>query len=152
MRYFLIFLILLFSQVSHANKAQKFDDFIYSFYSDFSQRHLKKVSTDYFHPDAQFIFGEHIMVPGSAQEIESVFQSIIKSLESDNYQKSIIKSIDKKFTGNKYIVATVYFDRLKRNNKKLDSMCSTYSAVMLSGKWKILSWLPSKPQKNNSCF
>jgi hypothetical protein len=148
----LIFIVLFISSFTQANENTDFDNFIESFYYDFSQRNLKKVSVEYFHKNVQFIFGEHIMAPGSATEIESVFHSIIESLEKDGYQKSVIKDIDKNFTGSSYVVATIFFDRFKTNNEKLDSMCSTYSAAKLEGKWKILTWLPSKPVKENSCF
>ena len=151
MKCFLI-LCLFISSFSHADEFNDFDKFIENFYDKFSQRELKKVSEEYFHESAQFIFGEHIMVPGSSAEIESVFISIINSLEKDGYQKSIIRNIDKNYTGDSFVVATIYFDRFKNTSEKLDSMCSTYSAVKLSGKWKILTWLPSKPEKEHSCF
>ncbi len=151
MKYLLI-IFLFISSFLHAEEYNDFDKFIESFYDRFSQRELKRVSEEYFHEGAQFIFGEHIMVPGNSIEIESVFHSIIKSLEKDGYQKSIIRNIEKNYTGDSFVVATIYFDRFKKNSEKLDSMCSTYSAVKLSGKWKILTWLPSKPEKENSCF
>jgi hypothetical protein len=152
MKCFLILGALLISSFGQANEEQDFDEFMASFYQDFSQRQLKRASEQYFHQDAQFVFGEHVMVPGSAVEIEAVFQSIIESLEEDGYQKSVIRDIAKTYSGNTYVVATVYFDRYKSGEEKLDSMCSTYSAVRLAGEWKILTWLPSKPQKESSCF
>jgi hypothetical protein len=135
-----------------ANEHHNFDQFIKSFYDQFSQRELKQVSEKYFHPNAQFVFGNHIMVPGSAKEIESVFQSIMESLEKDGYQKSSIQKIHTNYTGYNYVVATIYFHRFKKNGEKLDSMCSTYSAAKLEDTWKILTWLPSKPEKADSCF
>ena len=151
-RYLLVAVLLLMGFSTKANELQNFDQFIQNFYDQFSQRKLKQVSEQFFHPDAQFVFGDHIMVPGSPKEIESVFQSIMESLEKDDYQKSSIQNISTNYTGNKNVVAKIYFDRLKRNGEKLDSMCSVYSAVRLEGNWKILTWLPSKPEKPDSCF
>jgi len=149
---YLIIITLLVSPFVNANKNNDFDMFIKNFYDDFSQRKLKKISEEVFHQDAQFIFGEHIMVPGSAIELEAVFISIIASLEKDGYKKSVVRHINTNYTGNNYVVSTIFFDRYKNNNEKLDSMCSTYSAVKLAGGWKILTWLPTKPQESDSCF
>ena len=149
---YLTVIILLFCSLAQASENNDLDKFIESFYADFSQKNLKKISEEYFHKNAQFIFGEHIMVPGSANEIESVFLSIFDSLEKDGYQKSVIRNINKNHTGNTYVVATIYFDRFKKNEEKLDSMCSTYSIVRLADSWKILAWFPSKPKKEDSCF
>jgi hypothetical protein len=133
-------------------KESNFEDFIRAFYQDFSQRNLTAISQKYFHPSAQFVFGQHVFAPGSAKEIESVMQSIIKSLEEDGYKRSVIKHIDSQYTGKSYVVAIIFFTRLKTDNQKLDNMYSTYSAVQISGEWKILTWLPTKPEKSNSCF
>ncbi|MEH6635189.1 MAG: hypothetical protein V7700_06700 [Halioglobus sp.] len=149
---YLTAIFLLVSSLSQAGENNEVDIFIESFYHNFSQRNFKKIAEEYFHKDAQFIFGEHIMVPGNATEIESVFLAIIDSLEKEDYQKSVVRSISKNYTGNTYVVATIYFDRFKNNKEKLDSMCSTYSIVKLAGSWKILAWFPSKPEKEDSCF
>jgi len=149
---YLTIIVLLISSFAQANEQKDFEEFIENFYDKFSQKKLREVSEEYFHKNVQFIFGEHIMAPGSATEIESVFHSIMASLEKDGYKKSVIKEINTNFTGDNYVVATILFERFKNNNEKLDTMCSTYAAAKLEGKWKILTWLPTKPNKKNSCF
>ena len=152
MKYLFIFLSFIYSSLTFSSEIQSFDEFITDFYKSFSSRQLHKISELHFHPNVQFIFGNHVMVPGNSQKVESTLASIIKALEEDGYQKSVIRNISKKQSGSNFIVATVLFDRFKVNNEKLDSMCSTYSAVRLNEKWKILTWLPSKPKTNSSCF
>lgn len=152
MKYLFIFLSFIYSSLTFSSEIQGFDEFITDFYKSFSSRQLHKISELHFHPNVQFIFGNHVMVPGNSQKVESTLASIIKALEEDGYQKSVIRNISKKQSGSNFIVATVLFDRFKVNNEKLDSMCSTYSAVKLNEKWKILTWLPSKPKANSSCF
>lgn len=152
MKYLFIILIILFEPKSFASDGQDFDKFITDFYKSFNTRQLQKLSEQYFHPNVQFIFGDHVMVPGSSKEIESTLLSITQALEEDGYQKSLIRNISKNYSGSNYVVATIFFDRIKINSEKLDSMCSTYSAVKLSGEWKILNWLPNKPKNQTSCF
>lgn len=152
MKHVLIIFFLFFQPISFASDAQDFDEFITDFYKSFSDRQLQIISEQHFHQSVQFIFGEHVMVPGNSKEIESTLSSIISVLEEDGYRKSLIRHISKEYSGSNYVVATILFDRIKTNSEKLDSMCSTYSAVKLSGKWKILTWLPSKPKSLNSCF
>jgi len=152
MKHLLIIAFFLFHSLTQASEFQNFDEFIADFYKSFSSRQLNKVSEQHFHPNVQFIFGDHVMVPGNSKEVESILLSIIEALEEDGYQKSVIRNISKNYSGSNYVVATILFDRFKTNNEKLDSMCSTYSAVNLNGKWKILTWLPNKPISKTSCF
>ncbi len=152
MKCFLIIVAFLYHPLTFSFEPQNFDEFINDFYKSFSSRQLHKISEEYFHPNVQFIFGNHVMVPGSSDKVKSTLLSIIEALDEDGYQKSIIRNISKNYSGSSYVVATVLFDRFKTNNELLDSMCSTYSAVNLNGKWKILTWLPSKPKNKTSCF
>jgi|GEM_PF-3967621 len=152
MKHVFIIFLLFFQTLSFASDAQNFDEFITDFYKSFSTRQLQKLSEQHFHQNVQFIFGEHVMVPGNSKEIESTLRSIIQALEEDGYQKSLIRNISANYSGSNYVVATIFFDRIKMNSDKLDSMCSTYSAVKLNDKWKILTWLPSKPKSQTSCF
>ncbi|WP_085297580.1 hypothetical protein [Cognaticolwellia mytili] len=152
MKYFFILFSFLFSSLTFSTELESFDDFITDFYASFSSRQLQKISEQHFHPNVQFIFGNHVMVPGNSKKVESILASIIKALEEDGYQKSVIRDISKTQSGSNFVVATVFFDRIKTNSEQLDSMCSTYSAVNLNGEWKILTWLPSKPKTETSCF
>jgi len=152
MKHLFILISFLYSSFTFSSELQSFDEFITDFYKSFSSRQLHKISEQHFHPNVQFIFGNHVMVPGNSKKVESTLASIIEALEEDGYQKSVIRSISKTQSGSNFVVATVFFDRIKTNNKQLDSMCSTYSAVNLNGEWKILTWLPSKPKTKVSCF
>ena len=152
MKYVFIIFLVFFQQSSFGADTQEFDEFITDFYQSFSNRELQKLSEQHFHPNAQFIFGNHVMALSNSKEIESTLFSIVQALEEDGYEKSLIKNISKNYSGSNYVVATIFFDRIKNNSEKLDSMCSTYSAVKLNGKWKILTWLPSKPESPTSCF
>lgn len=136
---------------SFSDEHRDVDDFIHAFYQSFSEKDLARISTDFFHPNAQAVFGEHVLPLANEEEIKQLFSAILTSLEKKGYKQSVIKSLTKKPLGNDFTFVTVSFDRQRADGSTIDSMCSSYSIVNTHQGWRFIQWVPSDPLADGSC-
>lgn len=148
-----LILMMLFS-ISGACRAVESDDvdlFLANFYSDFSEHKIDRLSSLYFHAGAQAVFGEHVAMLSSNDDVRAMFIAVLGGLDKKGYKRSVIKRVSKTRLGENYVFVSVLFDRVAADGSKLDSMCSSYSMVKVGGDWQILSWVPTDPLPTGAC-
>jgi hypothetical protein len=131
--------------------ADDVDVFLTNFYSDFSEHKIDRLSSSYFHPGAQAVFGEHVSILSSSGDVRDMFTAILGGLDEKGYKRSVVKRVSKTRLGESYVFVSVLFDRVSVDGNRLDSMCSSYSMVKVSGEWRFLSWVPTEPLPTGTC-
>lgn len=143
--------LLLVSSTSFAAEPDGVDKLLSDFFADFSARKIERLSSDFFHPGAQAVFGEHVTVLSSPEEVRGMFTAILGGLDKRGYHRSVIRHVSKTRVGEHYVLATVLFDRVMVDGKKIDTVCSTYSMVKSKSGWRFLTWIPTDPLPNGRC-
>lgn len=127
------------------------DALLSNFYADFNGRKIERLSSEYFHPGAQAVFGEHVTVLTNADDVKGMFSAILGGLEKRGYHRSVVRNVSQTRVGENYVLATVLFDRVMADGKKIDTVCSTYSMVKAKSGWRFLTWIPTEPLANGRC-
>lgn len=127
------------------------DVFLANFYSDFSEHNIDRLSSVYFHSGAQAVFGEHVAILSSNDDVRDMFIPILGGLAKKGYKRSVVKRVSKTRLGESYAFVSVLFDRVAVDGSRLGSMCSSYSMVKVDGDWRILSWVPTEPLPTGAC-
>lgn len=147
----LLVALLFVSGTSLAAASDGVDAFLSDFFADFSGRKIEKLSSEYFSTGAQAVFGEHVTVLSSPEDVRGMFTAILGGLDKRGYHRSVIRHVSKTRVGEHYVLATVLFDRVMVDGKKIDTVCSTYSMVKAKSGWRILAWIPTEPLPNGRC-
>lgn len=147
----LLILLSLVSSVCHAAESDEIDSFLASFYADFSDHKIDRLSNNYFYPGAQAVFGEHVTILSSNDDVRGMFTAILDGLDKKGYKQSVVKQVSKTKLGKSYAFVTVLFDRISIHGNRIDSTCSSYSLIKLAGEWRFLSWIPTEPLPNGTC-
>lgn len=147
----LLMVLLLACGASVAGEPDGVDAFLSDFYADFSGRNIERLSNGYFYPGAQAVFGEHVSVLSSQDDVKAMFSAILGGLDKRGYHRSVIKDVSKIRLGENYVLAIVLLDRVMVDGKKIDTVCSSYSMVKVKQEWRILAWVPTEPLPNGRC-
>jgi hypothetical protein len=139
------FLTLTYACFVHADGAESF---ISKYLSDFEKN---SDLSGYFVEKPQFIFGPHTHTPESSLEASSFIKDIRSKLADSNYGKSNIEKTKVLARIDSYSLITFSLTRLKQGGAELDKVCSTYGILNTENGYKILSWQPSKPDKEGGC-
>ena len=146
-----LMMLFLMSSACCAAESDDLDLFLANFYSDFSEHKIDRLSSLYFHAGAQAVFGEHVEILSSNDDVRAMFIAVLGGLDKKGYKRSVIKRVSKTRLGENYVFVSVLFDRVAADGSKLDSMCSSYSMVKVDGEWRILSWVPTEPLPAGAC-
>jgi hypothetical protein len=147
----LLMLLLLVCSAGFASETDGVDAVLSDFYADFSGRNIDRLSNQYFYPGAQAVFGEHVTVLASQDDVRAMFSAILGSLEKRGYHRSVVKDVSKVRLGENYVLATVLIDRVMVDGKKIDTVCSSYSMLKVKQEWRFLAWVPTDPLPNGRC-
>ena len=148
------FLLIVLLGVSFSCSSDEYGDvdaFVHGFYQSFSAQDIGRISRDFFHPNAQAVFGEHVSPLANEEDVRQLFSAILASLAKKQYRRSVIKSMVKTPLGSHFVFVTVLFDREKADGSKIDSMCSSYSVLKTNQGWRFLQWVPSDPLPGGRC-
>jgi hypothetical protein len=143
--------LLLVCSASFADEPGDADEFLSNFYADFNSRNIERLSSVYFYPGAQAVFGEHVTVLSNQDDVRTMFSAILGGLESRGYHRSVVTNVSKIQLGEKYVFASVLLDRVMVDGKKLDTVCSSYSMLKVEQGWRFLAWVPTEPLQNSRC-
>ena len=144
-------MLFLMSSACRVAESDDLDLFLANFYSDFSEHKIDRLSSLYFHAGAQAVFGEHVEILSSNDDIRAMFIAVLGGLDKKGYKRSVIKRVSKTRLRESYVFVSVLFDRVAADGRQLDSMCSSYSMVIVDGEWRILSWVPTEPLPTGAC-
>src|SRR5512139_497290 len=123
----LLTVLLLVCGTSFAGEPDGVDAFLSVFYADFSGQNIERLSSEYFYPGAQAVFGEHVTVLSNQDDVRAMFTAILGGLEKRGYHRSVVKNVSKTRLGENYVLATVLLDRVMVDGRKIDTVCSSYS-------------------------
>jgi hypothetical protein len=68
----LLIALLLVCGTSSAGETGGVDAFLSNFYADFNGRKIERLSSEYFHPGAQAVFGEHVTVLADQDDVKQM--------------------------------------------------------------------------------
>jgi hypothetical protein len=143
--------LLLVCGASFADEPDGVDAVLSDFYADFNGRKIERLSSEYFYPGAQAVFGEHVTVLASQDDVREMFSAILSGLEKREYHRSVVRDVSKIRIGDNYVLASVLIDRVKADGGKLDTVCSSYSMVKAETGWRFLAWIPTEPLPDGRC-
>jgi hypothetical protein len=144
-------LLLLVCGVSFAGEPDGVDAFLSDFYADFNGRKIERLSSQYFYPGAQAVFGEHVTALSNQDDVRAMFSAILGGLEKRGYHHSVVKNVSQTRLGENYVLASVLVDRVMADGKRIDTVCSTYSMVKVKEGWRFLAWIPTEPLPDGRC-
>ena len=147
----LLLALLFVCGASFAGERDGVDAFLSDFYADFSAQTIERLSTEYFYPGAQAVFGEHVSVLANEDDVRKMFSAILGGLDKRGYHRSVVKNVSKVRLGENYVLASVLLDRVMVDGKKIDTVCSSYSMVKVKKGWQFLAWIPTEPLPNGRC-
>lgn len=136
---------------SFAGEPDGVDAFLSDFYADFNGRKIERLSTEYFYPGAQAVFGEHVTVLSNQDDVRAMFSAILGGLEKRGYHRSVVRNVSTVRLGENYVLATVLLDRVMVDGKQIDTVCSSYSMVKVKNAWRFLAWIPTEPLPDGRC-
>lgn len=134
-----------------AGETDGVDAFLSDFYADFNGRKIERLSSEYFYPGAQAVFGEHVTVLADQDDVGQMFSAVLGGLEKRGYYRSAVRNVSKVRLGENYVLASVLIDRLTVDGKKIDTVCSSYSMVKVEKSWRFIAWIPTEPLPDGHC-
>jgi hypothetical protein len=143
--------LLLVCGTSFAAEPDDVDAFLSDFYADFGGRNMERLSSEYFYPGAQAVFGEHVSVLSNQDDVRAMLTAILGGLDKRGYHRSVVRDVSKLRVGENYVLASVLIDRVMIDGKKIDTICSSYAMVKMKEGWRFLAWIPTEPLPNGRC-